>query len=518
MKRSILLAIADFYQMNQAKDILEKEIGDVKVDHVVDEQMAKEKISSRAYDLVVIHQHLPLDRKTPIKEEEKRGVGLSKWIDSRDNPLPVVQLVLPSDTEVRAAVAELPNCEVVIIEPSWEMSLMKQVRKVFAANPVKENKRLDVSIYIDLEKNLAEVDLKGVNLGFSFEKHALQIKGSNIIELSMNADRAVDRTDGKKWQNGLKKVGETLMQRIFEKNLDFYIGLRDLISKVGGLQNTRIRFIVGEKVHAVALESLFGHHEFQKKDYWMLHAPIYRTIQDCPGEEFPLFHQDDADMRGRPINVLIVESPTEGTIMLNGFEKHLGKLKNVATECRYLEDYLRTLKTTKQANIGDVELVSWTNRREPMKDRVRKSLEDGNRSWHVVHYAGHSYFDHRTQSGHVFFPGPRKTIESVKMDLLSLWLRKAKTRFIFLSSCHSSESGFVFAMARQHIPAIVGFRWDIDDDMAFQYTQEFYRELLAGKKRSLEYAFLNARKKIYAMYKDNPIWAAPVLVVQIPLH
>jgi len=54
--------------------------------------------------------------------------------------------------------------------------------------------------------------------------------------------------------------------------------------------------------------------------------------------------------------------------------------------------------------------------------------------------------------------------------------------------------------------------------MAFQYTQEFYRELLAGKKRSLEYAFLNARKKIYAMYKDNPIWAAPVLVVQIPLH
>jgi hypothetical protein len=248
----------------------------------------------------------------------------------------------------------------------------------------------------------------------------------------------------------------------------------------------------------------------------MLHAPIYRTIRDCPGNQYPLFHEDDADMRGRPINVLIVESPTEGTITLHGFEKQLCRLENVVTECKFLKDYLHLLKRTGQANIGEVELISWKNKKELMKEQVRKALEEGNRSWHVVHYAGHSYFDHRTQSGHVFFPGPGKAIDKVKVDLLSLWLRNAKTRFIFLSSCHSSEAGFVFAMASQHIPAIVGFRWDIDDDMAYEYTQIFYKELLAGKKQSLEYAFLNARKKIYAMHENNPIWAAPVLVIQIP--
>ncbi len=512
----ILLAIADFYQMDQVKEVLEEVLGEVVIDHVVDEKMAKEKIKNRAYDLIVIHQHLPRDRKTPIEEAENRGVGLSKWIDARPSRTPIIQLVFPSDAEARAAVAELPHCEAVIIEPSWEIAFGKRVRKMLAVNPVEEAKRLDVDLYIDLNKNEVVADLKGINLGVWIEKRVLQIKGSEMLKLSMNVAQEVDRSDGEKWQERLKKIGESLM-RIFLNDAKFYGELVSLIDKVGGLQNTRIRFLVEEKLNAVALESIFGRHEIERDDYWMLHAPIYRTIQTRAACRHPLFHKEDTEMRGRPVNVLIIESLTDGTVTLDGSEIHLCELEMVTEECVFLFDYLCQLRSEGRAPLGEIELIRGTTQRESMQERVRKTLEGG-QSWHVVHYAGHSYFDQRTQSGHVFFPGPGGTIKKVRLDLLSNWLRKANTRFTFLSSCHSSEVGFVFAMASQYIPAIVGFRWDIEDDMAFKYTQEFYKELLTAENPSLEYASLNARKAIYARHENNPIWAAPVLVIQHPSH
>jgi CHAT domain-containing protein len=134
----------------------------------------------------------------------------------------------------------------------------------------------------------------------------------------------------------------------------------------------------------------------------------------------------------------------------------------------------------------------------------------------MVHYAGHSYFDPSTKEGSVFFPGAGRRIDIVRADKFSAWLRSADVRFIFLSSCHSSEAGFVFEMARTQIPAIVGFRWDIEDDKAVEYTKMFYRALFGGDDRCLEHAFLKARKGIYENNQLNPIWAAPVLVIQVP--
>ncbi|NIO06181.1 MAG: hypothetical protein GTN74_16725 [Proteobacteria bacterium] len=83
-----------------------------------------------------------------------------------------------------------------------------------------------------------------------------------------------------------------------------------------------------------------------------------------------------------------------------------------------------------------------------------------------------------------------------------------------MSSCRSSEEDFVFALASQNIPAIVGFRWDIEDKLAEEYTRFFYDHLVGGNK-SLEYAFLESRKRMHEAHKKNKIWAAPMLVMQL---
>ena len=95
--------------------------------------------------------------------------------------------------------------------------------------------------------------------------------------------------------------------------------------------------------------------------------------------------------------------------------------------------------------------------------------------------------------------------------------KAAKTRFIFLSSCRSAEQDFIYHLAKEGIPAVMGFLWKVDDAKAKEYADTFYSRLFGGNERSLEYACLEAKREMHARYEDNPIWASPVLLMQVGL-
>ena len=61
----------------------------------------------------------------------------------------------------------------------------------------------------------------------------------------------------------------------------------------------------------------------------------------------------------------------------------------------------------------------------------------------------------------------------------------------------------------------MGFLWNVSDPKAREFAESFYDKLLAGKERSLEYACLAAKQEMHAKYENNPIWASPVLVMQV---
>jgi hypothetical protein len=85
---------------------------------------------------------------------------------------------------------------------------------------------------------------------------------------------------------------------------------------------------------------------------------------------------------------------------------------------------------------------------------------------------------------------------------------------VYLSSCHSSEENFVFELAKQGIPAVIGFRWDLEDKLAQKYTACFYRQLFQHRLK-LEQAFLETRKEMHYQHIDNRIWASPMLIMQV---
>ena len=164
---------------------------------------------------------------------------------------------------------------------------------------------------------------------------------------------------------------------------------------------------------------------------------------------------------------------------------------------------------TRNAVIGKVHRLVKKDVPEKMtfKDWVFQVLEDEG-PWHLVHYAGHSLIAN-DEEGYVFLPG-KNIPEEVKIKEFGRFLRKAKVRFLYLSSCQSSKDDFVFQLASQGVPAILGFRWSIVDDKAKEFALKFYEYLF--EYRSTDQAFLKARCYVHK-YADNPIWASPMLVI-----
>ncbi len=217
-----------------------------------------------------------------------------------------------------------------------------------------------------------------------------------------------------------------------------------------------------------------------------------------------------------PINCLIIESAVEGQV--SGDFPNFGPLSNVPEEAKWLQNFLKGKEQVKP--IVKVDRVLRIQEKNVPKGKsfhqyVREILRE-DCLWHIVHYAGHSYYDDKEHKGYVIFPGPRGGKvhgEAVEIERFAQWLRDS-TCFIYLSSCHSSESNIVFELAKEGVPAIVGFRWDIDDKRAAEHARVFYTDLLAGSQ-SLDYAFLKARQETYESCNKDKTWAAPMLILQM---
>jgi hypothetical protein len=208
---------------------------------------------------------------------------------------------------------------------------------------------------------------------------------------------------------------------------------------------------------------------------------------------------------GEPINCLIIESDVSGWV--NDLNIRLGKAQSLADECKWLYGWLDPNRGA--FNLGKLEWVKSEPGKPPLAGRVKELLESCD--WGIIHYAGHSHYDPAKKKGYVFFPGAEESIDKIEIPSFSAWLRKAT--FVYLSSCDSGSGPFMFELANQRVPNLVGFRWPIDDELAFEYSQAFYKSLF--DKKSLERAFLKARQTMHDAYPDDRSWATPLLIMQL---
>jgi hypothetical protein len=394
--------------------------------------------------------------------------------------------------------------------------LEAEISRLLLGSPSAEPpKRVDLDIWLSTE---SQCTYQFQAAGQPAEPaRPLTVQASKLKRLVQQSSAVAAHFGDDSWKSDIRTVGDTLAGELFQPtpaNLEFRDSFNRWIGRVG-IANMRVRFTVQDILHPILVEA-FKQNE-DDDDYWMLKTAVYRGQQlrrDAPMELRGLF-QDEAK-RAQPANFLIIQAEVPNQCMVReaGLELLLDPLPRVKDEVAQVAALLAQFKAKGQL-IGEVRVIR--NEDVPaggsFKQLVEAVLQE--RKWQVIHYAGHTHYDSIDNVGYLFFPCGSSELEPVKADLFAYFLRQADTRFVFLCSCEGGQQDFIYQLAKERVPAIMGFLWNVGDTKAGVYARSFYTHLLGGEQRSLEYACLEAKKEMHARYVDDPIWACAVLVMQV---
>lgn len=274
----------------------------------------------------------------------------------------------------------------------------------------------------------------------------------------------------------------------------------------GGLDAVRIRFNVDDFSHPILLETMAKPERLSTPPvFWMLRIPMFRKF-GARGTRHPLFK--DPLTRDAPVDCLIIEGNVESFDAGGNVQKHFDALPGAAQEIEWLHGYLEDNRRI--LGIGNITLLRYAEYApEEFADKVRQALQSTKPS--LVHYAGHSIVDQRGQARLVM--GGEET-NMMDIELFSAWAGSVK--FMLLSSCESANSQFIMKLVEMQVPAVGGYAWPVKDDVALNFTQEFYAALLNSgpEQRHLEYAFMRAKCALHRTDPKGADWVSPILFLQ----
>lgn len=473
------------------------------------QQQAERHIKEENYDFIISHLNIQYNKDTSIQDQQLRrnGLELLKFFRHINNNVPVLIISPMADSISYNELQPFEPADLIIdgiaLEQDFKNAVMRFSEHPVASGGETENKIVYIDIGILLDPGRSYYHILGK--GFPYEdRGALFFDLSIIDDLGRMSDEIAEksRTRSPQWRMDLVKLGNMIRDQLFtDKNKDFmssYSNVRGLINNK--IENLRFRFVVEKETHKIIFEALMG----DDSDFVMLHAPMHRKL-DIRSQQYALF-QDPAD-KNRTLNCLVISANVSGKEKTLAVE--LEAIPNVDQEVQFWGNNLR-----KRANLN-IKIIDHPEKDLTYFDTVMQCLR--RQKWDIVHFAGHSAYiqkDKINKEGYLFFPGENTgEIYPVKLELFASLLYDANVKLVYLSSCHSSEKGFVFEMVKRNVPAVVGFRWDIEDRMAEIFMKKFYTYLM--DKKSLEVSFLETRKDLYYTEQDNPIWAAAMLVIQI---
>ena len=253
------------------------------------------------------------------------------------------------------------------------------------------------------------------------------------------------------------------------------------ISKNIGYEMIIVRLNIPDNLQDVHWESLELELEEKRREAIGLLFPIGRTIKELIVGGRKMDYAPDY-----VLDVLLIGDPE-------------GNLESAKNEIESLEKKFKDLKE-KGIRIAIKKLL----RGEASIENIRRELE--NRSWDIVHFAGHS------SEGGVGW-----RLSGVSRSLREIFGGVRIPRFIFANACTSAPGkalsyGELCTQARAilelGVSAYVGTIEAVEDDLASEFAEEFYEHLI-GEGDSIGVAMLNARRKLYREGKSG--WKSYVL-------
>jgi CHAT domain-containing protein len=158
------------------------------------------------------------------------------------------------------------------------------------------------------------------------------------------------------------------------------------------------------------------------------------------------------------------------------------------------------------------ERVKVDRLRDPTRLQVLEALDAGRH--HILHFAGYdslSASGGRVDEGFLLLDEDARTNYLPYDDLGALLGGSSTLRLVVANTCYTA-SRLAPSLVRTGLPAVIGMRFGIRDDVAAEFCALFYKALF-GHDLAVDVAMAEARKVLYHKYEQFPgNWAYPTLV------
>ena len=139
--------------------------------------------------------------------------------------------------------------------------------------------------------------------------------------------------------------------------------------------------------------------------------------------------------------------------------------------------------------------------------------------FHILHFIGHGGFDQTAGDGVLHFEDPKGMSDPVPGQLLGNVLRDHDClRLAVLNACEGARqsgqdpfSGVAQSLCQQRLPAVVAMQFEISDDAAKTFAEEFYGAIADGLP--VDAAVSESRKALFSG-RFGQEWATPVLYMR----
>ncbi|WP_377158166.1 CHAT domain-containing protein [Roseateles sp. UC29_93] len=364
-----------------------------------------------------------------------------------------------------------------------------------------------------------DIRVSAIADNWRFEMHGIdfQFQGAGPLTVSKSArlDWQAQYMHEPDWYKEFSRIGKSIRIALCEDQESFRLQRENArlkafqqLGEAGKDVTDRITFEVSEDCYPLLLEAMF---EPSQEVPWLAKAAsMSRRLAASKESQSSLFAGPVAARRA-----LLICADTHGTAyddQLKGGALQLAPLTAVRRECARVKKLLTRPDPRSGQPLFHERNVSVIGLDGPLsRESLVAALGDG--GWDLIHFAGHTCFQPagaRQLGGTGFlFVGPKEEPQCVDFGDILSYLRD--TRFVYLSSCESGNSGFATLAAEAGIHAVLGYRCRVNDRTAAVQALLFYRML--QRSRSLDAAFGHARRRLYRRYEgqDNA-WASAMLV------
>jgi formylglycine-generating enzyme required for sulfatase activity len=206
----------------------------------------------------------------------------------------------------------------------------------------------------------------------------------------------------------------------------------------------------------------------------------------------------------QPSTSLAVGLPLKVLVMVSGPSNY--PPLDVEAEYSRLNEALQPLITR---NLVSLERIDNAN-----LEALQRKLRTGKH--HIFHFIGHGGFDPGTQEGILVFEDQNNLGRRLSGQELGWLLHNyPSVQLVVLNACEGARSGrqdpfagVAQSLVQQGIPAVIAMQFEITDQAALAFSQNFYASLVDGSP--VDAALSEARMSIFASGNDIE-WGTPVL-------